>query len=54
MAMRSRDSHFLLFVVAWLRYISSTLKSRGVLMRQRRCLCSSFIILLHPIPAALY
>lgn len=37
-----------------MRYISSTPKSRGVLMRHGRGLCSSFIILLPTIPAPFY
>lgn len=36
------------------RYISSTPKSRGALMRHGRRFCSSFIILLPPIPAHFY
>ncbi|KAI4805252.1 hypothetical protein KUCAC02_009878, partial [Chaenocephalus aceratus] len=36
------------------RNISPTPKSRGVLMRHGRCLCSSFIILLPPIPEPFY
>ncbi|TNN56342.1 hypothetical protein EYF80_033453 [Liparis tanakae] len=36
------------------RYISSTPKSRATLMRHGRGLCSSFIILLPPIPAPFY